>query len=411
MRTSPRIILEASRSLLAVEHTRTGEVEKNAFRLTTDKQFAKHCGDMKPPFRADHVGSLLRPPKLKQAFREHRDHALGDEEFRRVQDEAIRDVVALQEGAGLHSITDGEFRRASYWAHFVEAVDGLEVKEALFDFRDEAGERMAFTAPHVCGKVRRTGPISTEELRFLASVTRETPKITMPSPSTMNFWRGPQGVDPGIYDSADELMVDLARVYREEIAELARFGATYLQMDEVALAMLCDPEVQAAVAARGQDPGDLVDRYVGVVNRALENRPAGVTVAMHVCRGNYKGKWLASGGYEAVAERLFGGANVDAFFLEFDSERAGDFAPLRFVGKDKRVVLGLVSSKTAALEDVDHLKRRIDAATKYVPLERLGLSPQCGFASTVAGNPVSEDDERRKLAHIVEVARQVWGEA
>ena len=366
---------------------------------------------MPPPFRADHVGSLLRPAALKHAFREHREGKLGDEEFQRVQDEAIRDVVALQESAGLRSITDGEFRRSSYWAHFVEAVDGLEVKEALFDFKDETGERMAFTAPHVCGKIRRPRPISTGELRFLKSVTRETPKITMPAPSTMNFWRGPEGVDPGVYESADELMSDLARVYREEIADLARAGATYLQMDEVALAMLCDPDVQAAVAARGQDPGELVDRYGGVVNRALENRPLGVTIAMHVCRGNYKGKWLSSGGYEAVAERLFGGAKVDAFFLEFDSERAGDFAPLRFMTKDKHVVLGLISSKTAELENPDHLKRRIDAATKYVPADRLGLSPQCGFASTVAGNPVTEDDERRKLAHVVEVARQIWSDA
>lgn len=364
---------------------------------------------MNPPFRADHVGSLLRPPELKRAFREHREGRMGNEEFAAIQDRAIRHVVALQESIGLLSITDGEFRRASYWSHFVEAVDGLEVREALFDFKDETGERMAFTAPHVCGRLRRERPISAEEIRFLRGATRATPKITMPAPSTMGFWRGPQGIDPGVYASPDELVADLAAIYREEIAELAHLGATYVQFDEVALAMLCDRDVQAAVAARGQDPGELIDRFVGAVNQAVAGRPPGVTFAMHLCRGNYKGKWLSSGGYEAVAEALFGGAAVDAFFLEFDSERSGDFSPLRFLAADKSVVLGLVSSKTAELEDPDMLARRIDAAARYVPLERLGLSPQCGFASTVAGNPVTEDDERRKLAHVVEVARRVWG--
>ena len=366
---------------------------------------------MVPPFRADHVGSLLRPAELKRAFRDHRDGRLADEPFRRVQDEAIRRVVRLQEDAGLRSITDGEFRRASYWAHFVAAVDGLEVREALFEFHDESGERMAFTAPYVRAPIARKRSISADEFRFLRSVTKQTPKITMPSPSTMHFWRGPAAIEPGAYGSRDAFFADLARVYREEIAELAALGATYLQMDEVALAMLCDPGVRAAVRARGEDADALVDRYVAAINAALEGRPAGVTVAMHVCRGNYKGKWMAAGGYESVAERVFSGVRVDALFLEFDSPRAGDFAPLRHVSKDKRVVLGLVSSKTPALEDQDDLRRRIDAAARYVPIERLGLSPQCGFASTAAGNPVTEDDEKRKLALVVEVARAVWQEA
>lgn len=364
---------------------------------------------MTPPFHADHVGSLLRPAELKEAFRKHRDGALPDDEFRRVQDDAIRRVVALQESVGLRSITDGEFRRPSYWAHFVAAVEGLTIKEALFHFHDAAGERMAFTAPHVCGRARRARPISADEFRFLRSVTRQTPKITMPSPSTMHFWRGPSGIEPGAYASAAEFFADLAAIYREEIAELASLGATYLQMDEVALAMLCDPDVGEAVRARGERPDDLVELYVGAINHSLESRPAGVTAAMHVCRGNYKGKWMAAGGYEAVAERVFGGANVDALFLEFDSPRAGDFAPLRFVSPDKRVVLGLVSSKIPALEDKSDLLRRIEAASRWVPTERLGLSPQCGFASTAAGNPLTEDDEKRKLARIVEVATEVWG--
>jgi 5-methyltetrahydropteroyltriglutamate--homocysteine methyltransferase len=364
-----------------------------------------------PPFRADHVGSLLRPPELRRAFREHRDGRLGDDEFRRVQDDAIRRVVALQEGLGLRSVTDGEFRRASYWAHFVDAVDGIEVREALFHFRDEAGERMAFTAPHVSGRLRRGRPISAEEFRFLRAVTRETPKITLPAPSTLHFWRGPAGIEPRAYGDAAEFFADLARVYHDEIAELAKLGATYLQLDEVALAMLCDPDVRAAVGARGEDPERLVDRYVGAINAALDGRPSDMTVAMHLCRGNYKGKWMGAGGYEAVAERVFGGARVDALFLEFDSPRAGDFAPLRHVSADKRVVLGLVSSKTPVLEPEDELLRRIDRASRVVPLERLALSPQCGFASTAAGNPLGEDDERRKLDLVVRLARQVWGEA
>ncbi len=366
---------------------------------------------MKPSFHADHVGSLLRPRALKEAFRRHREGSLGDVEFARLQDEAIRSVVALQESVGLEAVTDGEFRRASYWAHFVDATDGLEVKDALFQFRDEAGERMAFTAPHVCGRLRRRRSAAAGELAFLRRVAKATPKITMPAPSTIHFWRGPAGMDPGVYGGFEELMADLARVYREEIAELASLGATYLQIDEVALAMLCDPDVCAAVAARGESPQALIGAYVKAINDALAERPPGVSVAMHMCRGNYKGKWMGAGGYEAVAERVFAEARVDALFLEFDSARAGGFAPLRFVANDKHVVLGIVSSKTPELESQDDLRRRIDEAARFVPLERLGLSPQCGFASTVAGNPVTEDDEKRKLALVVEVARSVWGRA
>lgn len=364
---------------------------------------------MRPSFRADHVGSLLRPRALKDAFHRRRDGAIDETEFRRIQDGAIRDVVALQESVGLEAVTDGEFRRASYWAHFVAAVEGLEVRDALFEFKDENGERMAFTAPHVHGKLRRPRSISADELRFLRSVTTRIPKITLPAPSTMHFWRGPAGMERTAYATREELWADLAHVYREELADLASAGGRYVQLDEVALAMLCDPDVREAVKARGEDASELVDAYVDAINRALAGRPAGMAVAMHLCRGNYKGKWMAAGGYEAVAERVFGGAAVDALFLEFDSARAGDFSPLRHVPADKRVVLGIVSSKTPALESEDDLKRRIDEAARYVPLERLGLSPQCGFASTVAGNPVTEDDEKRKLALVVEVAHDVWG--
>jgi 5-methyltetrahydropteroyltriglutamate--homocysteine methyltransferase len=227
----------------------------------------------------------------------------------------------------------------------------------------------------------------------------------------MHFWRGPAGIEAGVYGSVDEFFEDLAAVYREEIRDLADRGAHYLQIDEVALAMLCDRGVRRAVRERGEDPDRLVDRYVDAINGALADRPEGVTLAMHVCRGNYKGHWMASGGYEPVARRVFGDAAVDVLFLEFDSPRAGDFAPLRQVSKDKMVVLGLLSSKTPRLESKDEILRRIDHATRYVPLERLGLSPQCGFASTAAGNPLSEDDEKRKLALVVEIAEQLWGTA
>lgn len=364
---------------------------------------------MHPPFRADHVGSLLRPRALKDAFRAHQEGALDDAGLRAVQDQAIRDVVALQESVGLHSVTDGEFRRASYWAHFVGAVDGLRPEAATFEFKDAAGDVMSFTGTQNEGRLRRTRSISGDEVEFLRSVTKETPKITMPSPSTMHFWRGPQSIDRSVYPTLADFYDDLTRIYRDEIDDLASRGASYIQVDEVAAAMLCDPDVRDAVVARGEEPDELLRTYVDATNRAVSSRPSGMTAALHVCRGNYKGHWLATGGYEPVAETLFGGLEVDAFFLEFDSDRAGGFGPLRFVPDGVDVVLGLVSSKTPELEPVDELLRRIDEASKLVPVERLALSPQCGFASTVGGNPVTEDDERRKLALVVEVADRVWG--
>lgn len=366
---------------------------------------------MTAPVRAHHIGSLLRPSRLRDAFRRDRAGPIDDDEFRQVQDEAIRQAVAMQEGIGLRLVTDGEFRRASYWAHFVDAVDGLEVREALFEFTDASGDRMAFTAPHVAGRLARTGTISGEELSFLQKVATATPKITLPSPSTMHFWRGPSGIEPSAYGSVEEFFADLATVYRHEIADLAGRGATFLQMDEVALAMLCDPDVRKAAEARGDDPDRLVRQYVEAINDAGRDRPPGVTMAMHVCRGNYKGHWLASGGYEPVAETVFGGAGVDVLLLEFDSSRAGDFAPLRHVPEGTLVVLGLVSSKTPVLESKADLRRGIEAAARYVPVERLGLAPQCGFASTAAGNPLTEDDQKRKLALVVEVSQEVWGSA
>ena len=362
-----------------------------------------------PPFRAEHVGSLLRPKELTQAFHAVSDGTMSAEAFREVQDRAIRDVVAMQEEIGLPAVTDGEFRRASYWAHFVEAVDGLSVRTAAFTFHDSGGAEQEFLSPHLTGRLSRRHSASAAEFSFLRSVTTATPKITMPSPPTMHFWGEDLSPDNDVYDDLDAFLADLARVYREEIAELADLGARYIQIDEVPLAMLCDANVRDAVKRRGGEPADLVGRDIRLINDALAERPEDMTFAMHLCRGNFKGQWLSEGGYEAVAERIFSEIQVDALFLEYDSPRAGDFAPLRFVSDDKTVVLGLITSKSGDLEAADGLRRRIDEASQHIPLERLALSPQCGFASTVKGNPVTLDDEKNKLRLVVEVADAVWG--
>lgn len=363
-----------------------------------------------PPFRAEHVGSLLRPKDLTQAFRTHRQGEISDEKFNAIQDMAIHEVVKLQEEVGLKMVTDGEFRRSSYWAHFVEQVDGLVVRDASFKFHDDHGHEVDFTAPYAEGPVRRTRSISGVEFDFLKSVTSATPKITLPSPATMHFYRLGDSIADGVYADEDAYYEDLAKVYAEEIAALAAAGCRYVQIDEVPIAMLCDPAIREKVQAAGYDPDRLMSSYVEVSNAAIDGRPEGVTVVMHLCRGNFKGHYLSEGGYEPVAERLFCGINVDAFFLEYDTPRAGDFEALRYVPDNKSVVLGIVSSKTPELESADDLKRRIEEAGQYVDLDRLALSPQCGFASTVAGNPVTLDDERAKLRLIVDVANDIWGE-
>ena len=362
-----------------------------------------------PPFRADHIGSLLRPKRLRDAFRQRSATAISEAEFRRVQDEAVRGVVKLQEDAGLEVVTDGEFRRTSYWARFVLLTQGLEVRQAMFKFHDDHGHETDFTAPYVAGKVSRTAPITLDEYRFVASVAKGTPKITMPAPSTMHFYRCNDYGDPAAYADAGAFFKDLGNVYRQEIAELAQAGCRYVQLDEVALAVLCDPAAREKVRAAGQDPEALVDLYVDAINEAVKDRPAEMVVGVHMCRGNYKGKYLSEGGYDSIAEKLFQRAQVNHFLLEFDTPRAGDFAPLRLMPKTKGVVLGMISSKLPRLESVDALRRRADEAAKYVDASRLALSPQCGFASTIGGNPVTEDDERAKLKLCVDAARAIWG--
>ena len=363
---------------------------------------------LNPPFRADHVGSLLRPKELTHAFREVSAGTMTDAAFKAVQDRAIKDVVKLQEEIGLEAITDGEFRRASYWSHFVEAVDGLSVGPAIFTFRDDHGHKQDFLSPQVTGKVRRARSISGGEFDFVKSVTKATPKITMPSPPSLHFW-GNRGTFHATYDDVEEYYADLARVFREEIADLAKRGARYIQMDDVPLAMLCDESIRASVKGIGEDPDGELDRFVRLFNDCVAGRPDDMVAAIHICRGNFKAHYLSKGGYDTVAEQLFNDANVDAFFLEYDTPRAGDFTPLKYLPKGKIVVLGLVSTKTPELESADALLRRIDEASKFAPLDQLAISPQCGFASTVAGNPVTLKHEKAKLRLCVEVARRVWG--
>jgi len=365
--------------------------------------------DGRPPFRADPIGSLLRPPALRTAFREHAAGALSEEAVKAAQDAAIRDVLRLQADCNLEVATDGEFRRTSYWERFVRLTDGLTVGQANFKFHDAHGHASEFTAPYAEAKVGRGAPITLDEYSFLKNETRATPKITMPAPSAMHLYRYRDFADPKIYPEPRAFFVDLGRVYQQEMADLARAGCRYVQLDEVALAMLCDPAIRAQLSADGIEAESLVDLYVDALNEAVKNRPAEMVIGIHICRGNYKGMYLSEGGYDSVAEKLFSRANVNHFLLEFDTPRAGDFAPLRFLPTTKGVVLGLVSSKVPQLESIDALKRRADEAAKYVDPRRLAISPQCGFASTMGGNPVTEADERAKLRLCVEAARAIWG--
>jgi 5-methyltetrahydropteroyltriglutamate--homocysteine methyltransferase len=362
----------------------------------------------RPPFRADHVGSLLRPARLRQAFRRHAQGELDATAFAEAQDEAIRDAVRLQEEVGLKVVTDGEFRRSSYWGRFVERCNGFEIRPAIFKFRDDRGHEVDFTATYASARLARTQPLAADEFAYLSEATTATPKITMPAPSTMHFYRCTDFADRRVYGDAEAFFADLSAIYRDEIAELAGAGCRYIQLDEVAIAMLCDPAIREKVAGAGQDPDRLVDLYVTAINDCIAGTPPDMAVGIHMCRGNFRGRYLSEGGYDSVAERFFAGANATHFLLEYDTARAGDFKPLRFVPKDKGVVLGLVSTKTAELESLDDLRRRTGEAARFIALDRAGIGPQCGFASTAAGNPLSEADERAKLRLLVEAAATIW---
>lgn len=364
---------------------------------------------LRPPFRADHIGSLLRPPELLRALDDHRAGRIDRAALQALEDRLILEAIAMQEAAGLEAITDGEFRRTIYFGHFPAAVAGFTEMEAELDFRDAEGRKMKYMTPVVTGRLRRERGIATAEYAYVRAHTRRTPKVTLPSTCSQHYFRWREGVSERAYPDLDAFFADVAAVYREELAELAALGATCVQLDDVSLPLLCDARLRAGVQARGYDPDALVDRYIAACNAALAGRPATLTVGMHLCRGNNQGKWLGEGGYEAVAEKIFGGLDVDCFCLEYDSPRAGSFEPLRFMPADRVVVLGLISSKTPVLESGDDLRRRIDEAARHVPIERLCLSPQCGFASTAPGNPVTPDDQRRKLDLLVHTARTVWG--
>ncbi|MEE8333283.1 MAG: 5-methyltetrahydropteroyltriglutamate--homocysteine S-methyltransferase [Alphaproteobacteria bacterium] len=367
----------------------------------------------RPPFRADHVGSLLRPAELLAARYAEGAARPTPEALGALEDKYIPDAIALQERVGLQSVSDGEFRRASFRSPVVGRIDGFTTvpqDPEIGAARDASGGSHALgDAPYAAGKLRRTQPIVAHEFAFLRAHTDRTPKIALPAPSYHFYYRGKDFADPAIYSDAESYLDDLVAIYREELAALAELGATYVQFDEVIQAYMCDPRLRDVLIRRGDDPLKLSALYVDLINRIIEGRPDDMTIAVHFCRGNSMGRWVAEGGYEPIAEIVFGGLAVDALFMEYDTPRAGDFAPLRHVSDDKTVVLGLVGTKEARLESPDALKRRIDEAAKYIPLERLCLSPQCGFASRDKGNPITLEDEIAKLARVVEVAADVWG--
>jgi 5-methyltetrahydropteroyltriglutamate--homocysteine methyltransferase len=368
----------------------------------------------KPPFRADHVGSLLRPPRLLRARDDFAQGLLSAEKLRAVEDDAIREVVEMQRDVGLQSATDGEFRRATWHMDFIYELGGIEKApgDIRVQFHNEHGD-IEFTpaAIRVAEKVHLDHPIFAEHFKFLQGVVDGgvTPKLTIPSPSMVHYRGGRAAIDPNVYPDVEAFWVDLTNAYADEVQAVADMGGTYLQFDDTSLAYLNDPRQREQMASKGEDAEHLHETYIRHINEALEHKPEGLTVTTHMCRGNFRSSWVAEGGYDFVAEALFGGLNVDGFFLEYDDARSGGFEPLRFVPKGKLVVLGLVTTKRGELESKDQLKRRIEEASSYVPIEQLCLSPQCGFSSTVEGNVVTYEEEVAKLRLIVETAAEVWG--
>jgi 5-methyltetrahydropteroyltriglutamate--homocysteine methyltransferase len=364
-----------------------------------------------PPFRADHVGSFLRPPQLLAARERFHNGEIGRAALRAVEDAAIADVVRLQEDIGLQGITDGEFRRTYFHIDFLEQLEGVEARGGLTAHFHSARGEVDFAPPvlHVTRKVRHVRPIQVADFNFLKAATARTPKVTIPSPTMLHFRGGRDAISREAYPDLEEFFADVAAAYRAELAALGAAGCTYVQLDDTNLAYLCDPKMREGARARGDDPDELPRRYAKLINAAIAGRPPGMTICTHLCRGNFKSAWVAEGGYEPVAEVLFNELAVDAYFLEYDDARSGDFSPLRFLPQGKLVVLGLVTTKVGELEAKDALKRRIAAAAEVVALERLCLSPQCGFSSTVHGNEIARDSQKAKLELIVETAREVWG--
>jgi 5-methyltetrahydropteroyltriglutamate--homocysteine methyltransferase len=368
----------------------------------------------KPPFRADHVGSLLRPAALLRARDEFAAGRIDAAELRGIEDEAIREVVRKQEDVGLQSATDGEFRRASWHMDFIYQLDGVtkEAGHIAVQFHNPVGD-IEFTpaAMHVNGKLGVSKTIFGADFSFLQeTVSTAAPKLTIPSPSMVHYRSGKAHIDPDVYPTLDEFWADLTAAYREEVRRLGELGCTYLQFDDTSLAYMNDPHQRDYIESIGGDHDRQHIEYIHHINEALSARPAGMNVTTHMCRGNFRSSWAAEGSYDFVAEALLNELEVDGYFMEWDDERSGGFEPLRFLPKgEKHVVLGLVTTKTGELESKDELKRRIEEAATYAPLEQLCLSPQCGFSSTVEGNALSEEQQWAKLRLIVEVAEDVWG--
>jgi 5-methyltetrahydropteroyltriglutamate--homocysteine methyltransferase len=369
----------------------------------------------KPPFRADHVGSLLRPPELLKAREDHAAGKIDDAELKGVEDAAIREAVQMQKDAGLSDATDGEFRRHSWHMDFIYSLGGVsQVKGESIHvaFRDEKGEYdYAPPAMRVDGKVELKDTIFGDAFKFLRDTANGvTPKLTIPSPSMVHYRGGNSSIDDDVYPDMDQFWADLASAYNDEMHRLYDLGCRYLQLDDTSLAYINDPAQREHILAIGGDPEHLHEQYIANINRAIADRPDDLAITTHMCRGNNQSMWVAEGGYDFVADALFNNLEVDGFFLEYDDERSGTFEPLRFVPKGKAVVLGLITTKRPELEDKDMLKRRIEEASKYVDVDQLCLSPQCGFSSTVEGNKLTRDDQSAKLRLVVETADEVWGD-
>ncbi|HEY5622181.1 MAG TPA: 5-methyltetrahydropteroyltriglutamate--homocysteine S-methyltransferase [Gammaproteobacteria bacterium] len=364
----------------------------------------------RPPFRADHVGSLLRPPKLLEMRQRAAAGEVDANDLRALEDECIRGVVRLQESLGLQGITDGEYRRESFHGDFISQVEGVEFKQLFKPGGDGSEQHEAPFVAVVSERMRLPeGGIEVENFRFLNSVTTRTAKQTIPSPTMTHFRGGRDAIDKDAYPEMKDFFADLTRVYKEEIEGLANAGCRYLQMDDTNLAYLCDEKMRVAAEERGEDLGQLLHDYAGLINGCIADRPDDMAVCVHMCRGNARSRWFAEGSYDPIAEVIFGEMNVDGFFLEYDDDRSGDFSPLRFVPKGKAIVLGLVTTKRGDLEDADAIKRRIEQASEHIDLDQLCLSPQCGFASISEGNLLTEEEEKRKLAMVLEIAEDVWG--
>jgi 5-methyltetrahydropteroyltriglutamate--homocysteine methyltransferase len=358
--------------------------------------------------RVEHVGSFVRPEALLNAARARKAGGIDETEFRKVQDAAIQDIVVFQESLGLPTITDGEFRRRSWSAGFIDAVDGFGLRDGTLTFRDETRVVGVAASPYAKAPLRRRQRIVADDFSFLKKAVRKgVPKVTIAAPDVMHYFLGPKAFDA--YKDREAFFADLVKIYRQEIADLAAEGCRYLQLDDTALPCNCDAHAREDVKARGEDPDELTERYVRLFNDSIRDKPSDMAVATHLCRGNLKGAWMAEGGYEPIADALFNRLDATTYCLEYDTDRAGDFSPLRFLPKGKRVILGLVSTKTPELESKDLLKRKIDAAAKHAPLDQLGIGPQCGFSSGGGGGQaLTREDTRRKLELVMEVARDVW---